>query len=117
MCLVDLIEIAILQPKIFRRLTILTIHAGIAIYLYGLTVSSSVSFELDNTPTPLTTAIRQLNDTVDASAGLLASFSGLSQSSHVLSLTAHTATNAANDTTGVLIFDRAVVTVSTELTE
>ena len=50
----------------------------------------------------------------DAEPVALASFSGLAQGDHVLTLTVHP---LANSTESAMIFDRAVVTVSTGLTK
>lgn len=50
----------------------------------------------------------------DAEPIALASFSGLAQKDHILTLTVHSLTNG---TESAMIFDRAVVTVSTGLSK
>ncbi|THH07755.1 hypothetical protein EW145_g3171 [Phellinidium pouzarii] len=88
---------------------------GTAIQLYGLAIDSSFSLAVDDEDISSTFATaRRLNSSSDPV--LLASISGLAQQDHILSFTAHTA-SAANgaQSSSVVIFDRAVVTVSTGL--
>ncbi|KAI5123979.1 hypothetical protein M0805_006391 [Coniferiporia weirii] len=92
---------------------------GSGIQIYGLAIDSSFSLALDDEDmsTNLSTT-GTLNSTADPTAVLLASLSGLAQQDHVLSITAHTA-GAVDDSAslGTMIFDRAVVTVSTGVTD
>ncbi|KAL5528404.1 hypothetical protein ACEPAF_7540 [Sanghuangporus sanghuang] len=89
---------------------------GTAIELYGLAIQSAFSIVLDDESTPSSSFATSTssNSTSDPSTTLLASFSGLSQQDHIISFTAHT-TNAdsTSDSLGMILFDRAVVTVST----
>lgn len=90
---------------------------GTAIHLYGIADRSSFSISLDETETPTQfNAARQPDNLSDPATQVLASFTGLAQADHILSLTAHF-TNTANgsDIEGLLIFDRAVITASTGL--
>ncbi|KAL5507260.1 hypothetical protein ACEPAH_6716 [Sanghuangporus vaninii] len=89
---------------------------GTAIELYGLAIQSTFSIVLDDESTPSSSSLAtstSSNSTSDPSTTLLASFSGLSQQDHIISFTAHT-TNAdsTSDSLGMILFDRAVVTVS-----
>lgn len=97
------------------RLTVSS-FLGTAIQLYGLAVQSAFSIVLDsdNPSSSSLAASREFNTTSDPTSALLASFSGLPQQNHIITFTAHTA-NAENasDSSGFIIFDRAVVTVST----
>lgn len=92
--------------------------AGTAIYLYGLASDASFSIALDDIEMQTRlSAARTVNSSSDPSVQLLTSFTGLPQADHILSLTVRI-TNATSNTSGsggLVIFDRAVITVSTAL--
>ena len=92
--------------------------------MYGSAINANYTLTLDDTHnttysnvTSVTVAEDEIDDVEDDAVVLLASFTGLTQGDHSLTLTVHTA-NAdenANQTFSALIFDRAEIDVSTGL--
>jgi hypothetical protein len=76
---------------------------------------STFSVSLNQTDVPPNLATSQAPaDESGSQIGLLASFSGLAQAKHIVTLTVHAGTQQEAETP-LLIFDRAVVTASTNL--
>jgi len=92
---------------------------GSAIYLYGRAIRSSFSLSLDdhNIDFPLDNAIPL--DASDASSNastILTQITGLSKGDHTLTLTAHIPVQDDDPNPALFIFDRAIITVPTNLT-
>ena len=81
--------------------------SGTGILIYGLAINSSFSVDLDGANS--TTSLLPSNSVVNSGSEILASFTGLQQSDHLLTLTTH-----VHDENGLLMFERAVITASAD---